>query len=212
MLQQAEVIAADGSRLPLRDNIPVLECLILQAWVRGHKPNRLLEIGLGYGVSTLFLCDALTWQKGAIYHIIDPYQDRDWHSIGWLNLVRAGYADRVQIHKDLSGTVLPQLYADEIRFDFILVDGSHDAQQVRDDVGYGVELLAPGGIIALDDIQLPAVQTAVAKLTRRGLQQLSIPSPLDKSIPVRLRQMNHTPPSRVVALQLPRNGIAADPR
>ncbi|MCB0115389.1 MAG: class I SAM-dependent methyltransferase [Caldilineaceae bacterium] len=201
ILQSEEVVAGDGSCLPLRDNIPLLECLILQAWVREREPYRILEIGLAYGVSTLFLCDALTWQQGTIYHVIDPYQDRDWQSIGWLNLLRAGYADKIQFHKDTSDAVLPQLIAGGMRFDFVLIDGAHDAYQVQSDVEYAEKLLAPGGVIALDDIQLPAVQAAVDSLPRRGFQQLPVPAPYDRSRPVRLRRLNNSHLSRVVAFQ-----------
>lgn len=202
ILQQNKVTAVDGSKVPLRDHIPELECRILQAWVQAQMPHRILEIGLAYGISTLFLCDVLNWQSGRIvYHVIDPYQERDWQSIGWFNLIRAGYAPSIELHKETSSAALPALLAAGMQFDFALIDGSHEATQVQHDVEYTHHLIVPGGIIALDDIQLAAVQAAVLYLTRLGYQQLTIPEPFLHSHPIRVRRMSRIHPSRVVAFR-----------
>lgn len=203
MLNSGHVTCADGSRLPLHSHVPLLECRILQEWVKVIQPRRLLEIGLAYAVSTLFVCDMLDWDQTIAYHVIDPYQARDWQSIGWLNLVRAGYAETVHLHTEKSSAVLPQFRAADLQFDFVLIDGSHKLQEVCSDVEHATHLLAPGGVIALDDIHLASVQTAVAHLLEEGFQQLPIPKVFDQSLPVRLRRMSNTYPSRVVAFHHP---------
>lgn len=47
------------------------------------------------------------------------------------------------------------------RYRFIHVDGSHEWEQVKGDVDQVVRLLAPGGVVAFDDMQAPAVGAAV---------------------------------------------------
>lgn len=206
MLNSGHVTCADGRRLPLHSHVPLLECRILQEWVKVIQPRRVLEIGLAYAVSTLFLCDTLDWDREITYHVVDPYQERDWQSIGWLNLVRAGYADSIHLHTEVSSVVLPQFRQAAMQFDFVLIDGSHKLQEVCSDVEHAKHLLAHGGVIALDDIHLSSVQAAVEYLIEQGFQQLPVPKVFDQSLPVRLRRMNNTYPSRVVAFHHPRAG------
>jgi predicted O-methyltransferase YrrM len=40
--------------------------------IRSHKPKISLEVGLAYGVSALFICDALTDVGATKHYLIDP--------------------------------------------------------------------------------------------------------------------------------------------
>ena len=91
ILATNQVIGPDGSRLPLHSGISPKACQLMQAWIAEHGPKRLLEIGLAYGVSSLFICDAIADWQDVGYHIIDPFQHRDWQSIGLRNLDQAGF-------------------------------------------------------------------------------------------------------------------------
>ncbi|MCP4937425.1 MAG: class I SAM-dependent methyltransferase [bacterium] len=202
ILQSKQVQTESGDGLPLHSHIPLLECCILQEWVKSVRPRRVLEIGFAYGISTMFLCDVLDWQTTEEYHVLDPHQARDWHHIGLLNLQRAGYGDKVQWHEKASIDILPRFISTGMLFDFILVDGSHQAPQVRLDAEQCDQLLSADGIIAFDDIQLPAVATAVSFLIReRAYTQLPIPDLLANALPIRIRRMNQVPVSRVVVLK-----------
>ena len=65
---------------------------VLQAIVRDVKPSVSLEVGLAYGISALFICDALAELQQPFMHIvIDKYQNLHWHGIGLRNLRDAGY-------------------------------------------------------------------------------------------------------------------------
>jgi predicted O-methyltransferase YrrM len=48
----------------------------LRRWVVSERATRTIEVGLGYGISTLFICDGLLEVADpAAHHIaIDPYQ------------------------------------------------------------------------------------------------------------------------------------------
>ena len=49
-----------------------------------------LEIGCGYGLSSLFICSALQKRHNAKHTIIDPFQYKDYYGIGISNLKRIG--------------------------------------------------------------------------------------------------------------------------
>lgn len=201
ILREGKVATADGDAVPLHSHIPPLECQILRQWIRNHRPRRILEIGLAYGVSSLAICDALDWEQEIVYHIVDPYQHSQWRGVGLLNLERAGYAPAISFHEETSQTALPKLLRSNLRFDCVFIDGSHEKSDVLLDVQHSHALLNPGGLILLDDIQIPGVQAAVEHLTTTlGYEPAPIPEPFQKSIPVRVRRLNGVPESRVIAL------------
>lgn len=51
---------------------------------------------------------------------------------------------------------LPNIVDSDILFDLILVDGDHSYDGAARDLRYGYQLLAPGGIIVMDDLIHPA--------------------------------------------------------
>ena len=56
-----------------------------------------------------------------------------------------GVADRVAILCETSCSAMPRLAAGEASFGLIFVDGDHQAEAVRHDVGWALRLLTPGG-------------------------------------------------------------------
>jgi len=66
----------------------------------------------------------------------------------------------VEYHAAESQAALPRLFAHGRRFDLAIVDGNHRFDAVFVDLYYLGRLLRPGGIIFLDDYQLPGVARA----------------------------------------------------
>src|SRR5262245_56532486 len=65
------------------------------------KPRVTLEIGMAYGVSTLYLCEALERLPHPVRHIVmDPFQTAQWRGIGLTNVQKAGYAHMLDFHED----------------------------------------------------------------------------------------------------------------
>ena len=202
ILTRGKVRAADGEEVPLHSHIPLLECQIIQAWLREYQPQRLLEIGMAYAISTLAICEAIAWHRVRYYHVIDPFQRSAWRSIGLLNLEEAGYANAITWHEATSEEALPKLLHAEMRFDFALIDGSHEEVDVLRDARDVHALLEENGVVVFDDIQLPGVMAGVEYLkTHLGYVQLALPEPFLHSIPVRVRRLNQVPESRVVGLR-----------
>ena len=65
------------------------EGALLQRTIAAVRPTATLEIGMAYGVSSLFMCEALAALPHPTTHtVIDPLQGRQWRNIG-LRTVRA---------------------------------------------------------------------------------------------------------------------------
>ncbi len=161
----------DGAtRLPLlHPDVPGLRSAIdagegawLQRLVADVKPQRSIEIGCAYGVSSLFICDALAALPHPVTHIvIDPYQSTTWRGIGRRNLDEAGFGALVDFHEAPSELALPSLLAAGTRVDFAFVDGRHTFDQVVTEFYYLNRMLRIGGVIAFDDADRVSVNRAI---------------------------------------------------
>ena len=142
---------------------------VLLDWVRREGALRTFETGLGHAISTLFMCEGLLANGAGGRHLaIDPYQLESLPShrtryagVGLRTLEQAGVRDLVEFHPEESQIVLPRLLAEGRRFDLAFIDGNHRFEGVFLDLVYSARLLPEGGIVFVDDAQLPAVRRAV---------------------------------------------------
>jgi len=157
ILETRAVATPAGETLPLRDEVSWEEGAFLQSLVAEVRPQASLEIGLAFGVSALFICDALAATGGGRHTAIDPLQSELWQDAGRYAVERAGHADMFDLIEEPSELVLPRLVAEGRRFDFAFVDGGHQFDQALVDFFYIDRLLNPGGVVAFDDAPLPSV-------------------------------------------------------
>jgi predicted O-methyltransferase YrrM len=153
----------------------------LRDWVLRESASRTIEIGLGYGISTLFVCEGLiaAGHDEPIHVVIDPHQATRFANLGLQFLDEAGVGNLIQHYPQESQIVLPQLMAASQRFDLAYVDGNHRFEWVFVDLFYLGRLVRPGGVIFIDDYQLPAIVRATSFfLTNRGWK-LETVSPTD---------------------------------
>ena len=135
----------------------------LRDWVRREGALRTLETGLGYAVSTLFICEGLLANGSVDRHVaMDPHLLRGHAGEGLEALERAGVGGLVEFYGEGSEVVLPGLLAEGRRFDLAFVDGNHRFEGVFLDLVYCGRLLEPGAVVFVDDLQLPAVRRAVS--------------------------------------------------
>jgi predicted O-methyltransferase YrrM len=127
------------------------------------KPSVSLEIGMAYGVSTLYICEALSQlPKSSARHIVmDPFQSTQWRGIGLLNVGAAGFAHMVEFHEDRSEFVLPRLLAGGTQIDFAFIDGWHTFDQVLLEFFYVNRMLSVGGVIAFDDAERRGINRVI---------------------------------------------------
>lgn len=154
---------------PLHSDIQPGEGNFLQQVIRELRPSSSLEVGCAYGISSLYICEALK-EVGARQHIIiDPYQlgsghegpDAGYEGIGLLNLRRAGLSDFVKFYGELSYRCLPRLESEGVKLDFAFIDGMHTFDYVLNDFFYVDKMLRPGGVVVLDDLTYPSIRKVV---------------------------------------------------
>lgn len=148
----------------LPEELEVLASLALElAPDLGH----VLEIGCWKGLST----SALTLGPAPVI-CVDPFtgtaRDRRTDMSAYedfvSNMTSIGRMWKVVLLVGRSRDVLPML---RTRLRLALVDGSHEYEDVVDDVRHAWRLLSDGGVLVLDDINFPGVEEAIAALGLR---------------------------------------------
>ncbi len=152
-------VAASNEFYPV--SIPPSEGERLRDVVVHEKARDTIEIGLGYGVSALYICAGLATQGGGRHLAMDPHQTTRFDDTGLRLLEEAGVADLVELRREPSELVLPQLLDQARRFDLAFVDGSHFFDWVFVDLVYLGRLVRPGGVIFVDDLHLPSIAKAI---------------------------------------------------
>ena len=139
----------------------------LREWVQREDAIRTIEIGLGYGIAALFVCEGLLANDDstARHVVVDPYQSTRFANCALQFLDEAGVAELVEYHPEESETILPRFLAESRSFDLAFVDGNHRFDGVFLDLIYLGRLVRAGGIIFVDDYQLPSVARAVSFCT-----------------------------------------------
>jgi predicted O-methyltransferase YrrM len=159
------VTRADGSvhrRFPVA--VGRAEGESLRKWVEREGAAQTVEVGLGYGISALFVCAGLLANGGrdARHAVIDPYQHSEFADVGRQTLDEAGVSGLVDFYAEESQIVLPRFLGEGRSFDLAFVDGNHRFDGVFLDLVYLGRLVRPGAIVFVDDLQLPAVARAVS--------------------------------------------------
>lgn len=142
----------------------------LRRWVERASPAAPVEIGLGFAVSTLYLCAGMlvAGRRGWRHVAVDPNQRSWYHDCGLQLIAEAGLARNVEHVSDESQLALPRFVAEGRAHDFAFVDGNHRFDRVFLDLIYLGRLLAPSSIVFVDDYQFPAIRKACA-FCRRNL-------------------------------------------
>jgi predicted O-methyltransferase YrrM len=126
--------------------------------------TRTAEVGLGYAISALHVCEGLLLGAGpkARHVAVDPFQETRFSGCGLLFLEDAGVAGMVEHLAERSEGALPRLLGEGRAFDLAFVDGDHRFDGVFVDLFYLGRLVRPDGVVFLDDYQLPAVKRAAS--------------------------------------------------
>lgn len=159
------VAASDGSMhtiFPVA--VDAAQGMVVRKWVLQEDAAHTVEIGLGYGISALHICEGLVanGHTDADHVVLDPFQTSRFANCGLQVLAAAGVASLIEHHSEKSHFVLPQFLRDGRQFDFGYVDGNHLFEGVFLDLYYLGLLVRKGGIIILDDYNLPGIRRAVA--------------------------------------------------
>ena len=173
LFEAGVVVGADGSAKPLFPvAIGLKEGMALRDWVRREGALRTFETGLAYAIGTLFICEGVLENGSDDGHHVaaDPYQfaglpqhKTSFEGVGIEILKEAGLDDFVTFYPEESQVVLPRLLSEgrAQHFDLAFLDGNHRFEGVFLDLVYAGRLLKEGGIVFVDDTQLPGIRRAV---------------------------------------------------
>ena len=182
------ITTEDGKTRTLYSAISGEEGNFLQEMIRSARPQVSVEVGCAYGISSLYICEALREVNAAKHIIMDPYQHTEWEGIGLANLRRAGYLDIVDFHEVASHQCLSRLTEERVTVDFAFIDGNHVFEYVLVDFFLIDKLLRPGGIVVLDDLSLPSVRS-VCRYVLSSLRYQCI-GPQSRELPERTASRN----------------------
>ncbi|MCZ6785385.1 MAG: class I SAM-dependent methyltransferase [Proteobacteria bacterium] len=166
LIEKGSMIAdADGSKHDVRTvSISPREGEALSEWVVRENASRTIEIGLAYGFSALYLCDGLirSGDPAARHVVLDPFQAGRFANCGLQVLEEAGVSSLFEYHDQMSQLALPAFLEEGRRFDLAFVDGNHRFDAVFLDLFYLGRLLPRGGVVLVDDYNLPGIRRAVS--------------------------------------------------
>lgn len=147
--------------------------LLLERAAAAVRAKSIAEVGCASARSTLHLARAC---PDATLHAMDPKQTTHWKGIGRRAIDRAGIANRVTLHERCAHDVLPELLAAGQRLDFAFVDGWHMLDYVMVEAHYIDLMLNTGGVIAIHDLWMPALQHFSAFwATNRNYEPVTMP-------------------------------------
>jgi len=161
LYRENEVVHRNGRRYPVAPpGINARRGEYLFELVRAHRPALSLETGFAYGVSALFIAEALRQNGSGRHIVIDPFERTRFDGLGLRHVEEAGLVQYVTFHEEPSELCLPRLAGEGLRIDFAFVDGHHLFDYVVTECLLLAQLLRAGGILVLDDTNLPGVGRA----------------------------------------------------
>lgn len=142
-----------GESIKVHGNVGLSSGRVLQRAIEVAKPQLACEVGLAFGISSLYILDAMQRHGNGRLIGMDPAQhDGTWRGGGLFNLQQAGFANQYEFHEETSQRVLPRLATDGTRIQFGFIDGWHTFDHALVDFFYIDQMLDPGGVVVLDDV------------------------------------------------------------
>ncbi|HJQ83613.1 MAG TPA: class I SAM-dependent methyltransferase [Candidatus Binatia bacterium] len=170
LYREQEVVHRNGRRKPIcPPGLSVERGAYLFELIRDRRPERTLEIGFAYGISTLHICEALR-QNGHGHHVvIDPLEHTRFDGLGLRHVEEAGLSRWMTFYEEPSEYCLARLAREGLRVDVAFDDSGHLFDHVVTEFLFLARLLRLDGLLVVDDVNLPGVGRAVDFLeTNRG--------------------------------------------
>jgi predicted O-methyltransferase YrrM len=138
--------------------------ILIYLLASGAKSKRILELGTSYGYSTVWLAAAARATGGKVFSL----ELRDFKiDHARQALTRAGLSTRVEFHQ---GDCLETLKTLPGPFDFVLLDVWKDLYLPCFELVH--PMLAPGAIIAADNMLLPEIVRPQAEAYRKRVREV----------------------------------------
>jgi predicted O-methyltransferase YrrM len=158
--------------------IPVEEGLWLYHLCLENKAQRTLEVGVGYGFSTLYFLAAAA-KTAARHTSIDRSESTGSHGIGIANVRKAGMDGVFRFLEEASATAIPQLAKEGLQFDVIFLDGNHRFDYILADFALSTLVCKQNGIIVFDDMWMPSVRKVASFVRSNRKDFTEIPTQVE---------------------------------
>ena len=137
---------AQADRLARFRNVEPDTAALLGVLIRATGARQILELGTSNGYSTIWLADAAEATRGRVVSV-DLDQERT--ELARVNLGGARLIERVELRSEDAALTLAQ--SGDAAWDFMFLDAERPAypSYIRD----LVRTLAPGGLLAIDNVQ-----------------------------------------------------------
>lgn len=140
-----------GGFIKLHSHTSLEQGLFLQEIFDLVKPKYSLEVGFAYGISTMFILEKHQ-EYGSVEksHIaIEP--DTYWGNAALYNIEKEGLTKFLSVEYDFSDIVLPKLWREGKKFEFIYIDTTKRFDIVMQDFYFIDKMLNINGVVILDD-------------------------------------------------------------
>jgi len=183
MYRSEPQLGADGKLHPIDaiTRTDQVQGMFLYNLVHETKPDNTLEIGLGYGFSTVYFLAAIHANRKGHHVAVDPYQLHPWNGVGLTREKVLGLETGTFEHcSESSFQALARFAREQRQFGVILIDGDHKFDFTLIDFTLAAFVCAPSGHIILDDMWMPSIQkvTSFIRLNRPDFTE--IPTPIEK--------------------------------
>lgn len=154
----------DNDMLKIHSGIKTPEGLFLKNLVAKKKFQNIVEVGMAFGISAMFITTGFDMSnvKGKLISI-DPFQTEQWKDNGVKLLKTLKLSKYHELIQKKSYIALPELLAKygENYFDMLFIDGWHTFDYTLVDVFYADKLVKPNGYIIVDDALHFSVQQCI---------------------------------------------------
>lgn len=116
-----------------------------------NHPPTLLEVGVDTGASFITLSTFLARTRPEFVAVGIDIKIQDAVVVMLQNLDRDENKQRVILAQGNSLDLLPTLTAQNAKFDLLMIDGDHNYHTVKNEMTHVDALLAPGGVVVIDD-------------------------------------------------------------
>src|SRR5215813_1172318 len=159
ILRTGKTLLASGEAVEVTSHIDETRGALLQRVIRAVRPQVVVEVGLAFGISTLYILEVLHEIGGKKLIGMDPFQnDSYWRGGGLYNVRRAGYESLYEFHEEASQTCLPLLASQKERIQLAFIDGWHTFDHALVDFFYIDRLLETDGLVVFDDVEFPSIK------------------------------------------------------
>ena len=159
IVQTGRTVLPSGEEVEATSYIDQACGSLLQKVIRTIRPKVGVEVGLAFGISTLYILEAMRDSGGEKLIGMDPAQHDDhWRGGGLHNVCRAGLESLYEFHENTSQQVLPGLVGQGQTIQFAFIDGWHTFDHTLIDFFYIDQMLEVGGTVVFDDVGYPAIR------------------------------------------------------